>query len=172
MPVGTPGIHGIVRPRQVMNNATFRERCCEFFQCSEEECAEKILWYCMYPSSLRLARFMWSLDREYFGWDFALIDEVSDTTSLESLQSEVEEFRYHNRARGLLRGVLKIRISGQRLLNLGGKLYRSGKLERHVPATSPQTENMGRVELAFPKLSTEQAKSFLRQREEKGRAVA
>jgi len=41
--------------------------------------------------------------------------------------TEISNFRYHHPARGLFRGTLKVRISGQMLLDLAVKLFRTAR---------------------------------------------
>jgi len=78
---------------------------------------------CVCPQGTPLARLIWYLRRAYFQPDFELIEQVRNLTSSTEVRLELNRVRYYHPATGLFRGFLRVRISGQRLLNLADGLF-------------------------------------------------
>ncbi|MCX6896710.1 MAG: hypothetical protein NTZ16_14710 [Verrucomicrobia bacterium] len=74
-----------------------------------------------------MARLIWRWHRGFFAADLELIRAAGELMSVSDLKTEISNFRYHHPARGLLRGALKVRISGQMLLNLAVGLFRAAR---------------------------------------------
>ena len=101
---------------------TFRQACCEKFGISPEAFEEEVLWRCFYPKAVPLGKLLRRLNRHCFDSDFELIRQIADCTTASEMRAEMNEFRYHRPIFGFRRKVLRIRLSGQRLVNLGTKL--------------------------------------------------
>lgn len=101
---------------------TFIAACCGHFHCAPEVFAERVLWHCHYRRALMLGRLLWRLNRHLYDMDLELIRLVAGCESATELGAEVSDFRYHNQNHGLWRKFLYARLSGQRLVNLAGKL--------------------------------------------------
>ena len=106
-----------------MKKASFGDLFCETNKCSPDEFCEKVFWFCLYPQALLLARLIWRLNRAYFRPDVEFIEQVRNLTSSTEVREELNRFRYYHRATGLLRGYLKVRISGKHVLNLADGLF-------------------------------------------------
>src|SRR5258706_168776 len=106
-----------------MNSESFLDLFCEAFKCAPDDFNETLLWLCIFPQAIFLARLIWRLNREYFRPEFELIEQLKGVRNPEDLRSELNDFHYHHPRKGFLRRTLKVRISGQRLLDLGNRLF-------------------------------------------------
>lgn len=105
---------------------TFRELYCEEFDIPPEAFEEEVLWRCFYPNAVHLGRLRWRWNPRYFDADLQLIREVTDCTTVSEMRAELNDFRYHRPISGFQRKVLRIRVSGQRLIALGTELLPEG----------------------------------------------
>jgi hypothetical protein len=105
-----------------MQMKTFREACCERFGISPEAFEEEVLWRCCYHRAMLLGTLIRHVNQRYYDLDLELIRQIADCTTVGEMRAEMTEFRYHHPIRGYLRKVLRIRLSGQRLVDLGAKL--------------------------------------------------
>ena len=117
-PAGSPG-HSATFPTP----NSFAALYCEKFQCPPEKFEADLIWRCMQPRSILVARLLWSWCRFYFQPDFHLINQVKDLTGLDDVVSEISGVRHQLPVRGIFRGWLRVRISGQRLVNLAQELF-------------------------------------------------
>jgi hypothetical protein len=101
----------------LMNNASFCQLFCARHKCQPAEFDDKVFRLCFYPKRYYLGRLLALFDKDLFDVDYALIEAVKAQTSMREIRTEIESYRFNNRPRGLFRGWLKVRISGQRLLN-------------------------------------------------------
>lgn len=106
----------------VVNPKTFSGACCGHFHCPPEAFAERVLWHCHHRRALLLGRLLWRFDRHFYDADLEMIRSVADCTTTAELSAEVSSFRYHNQTHGFWRKFLHVRLSGQRLVDLGSKL--------------------------------------------------
>ena len=106
-----------------MNRATFCDLFCAAYKCAPEDFSQTAFWRCLFPNGHMLARLIWRVNRACFGPDFELLQQVKDLKSSEEIRQEIGDFYYHHPARGFIRGVLRVRISGQRLLDLADRLF-------------------------------------------------
>ena len=106
-----------------MNHGSFCDLFCETHGCLPGEYRERVFWLCLYPRAILLARLIWRLNRAYFRPDVELIEKVRNLTNPTEVRLELNRFRYYQRSRGFFRGFLKVRISGQRFLNLADGLF-------------------------------------------------
>ncbi len=118
---------------------TLREHYCEVFNCSTQEFSERVFWQCLPPQSVSLARLIRTVNGSFFRPDLELIEQVANSTSVDDVHAEIEEFRYHHPPAGLLRRVLQVRVSGERLLQLSAKV-----LSRNMAQENPQRLCPGR----------------------------
>ena len=109
-----------------MTNDSFIHRYCEKFHCSPEQFEEHLLRHCLHSRSATLANFLLRLTPGYFQEDLALIREIQDLTNAEEVGLEIRQFRKSHPVRGLLSGPLRVRVSGQRLVNLADELFGKG----------------------------------------------
>lgn len=71
-----------------------------------------------------MAALIYRVNRDFFSEDFRAIRQLGLSRSPEEFRQEVEAFRYLNRTRaGILRGRLKIRVSGHRLVRLSQEMF-------------------------------------------------
>ena len=108
--------------RAVMNAKPFREAVCEQLGVPPKAYEEEVLWRCLFPSARPLARLLRLLNSHFFDDDLELIRSVADCAALRELRAELSDYRYHKRIRGFLRSILHVRVSGQRLGDLGAKV--------------------------------------------------
>jgi hypothetical protein len=106
-----------------MNNATFYDLFCEAYKCLPEDFNEAVLWLCLFPNVVFLARLIWRVNRDYFQPDFELIEQVKTATGPEEVADELNDFHYHHPPTGPVRGWLKVRISTHRLQGLANRLF-------------------------------------------------
>ena len=114
-----------------MKPKTFREACCERFGIAPdapdapdapEALEDAVLWHCLYPHARPVARLLRRARRRYFEPDFDLIRAVAECTALSGMAAEVNVHGYHHANAGFWRRLLRVRVSGQRLLDLGEEL--------------------------------------------------
>ncbi len=85
---------------------------------------DKVLWRCMHKRGVYVARLINALNPGYFRRDRELIMEIGDATNLMDFKEALSKFASDNKKRGgLLRGALKLRISGQRTMRLGAEYF-------------------------------------------------
>ena len=101
---------------------TFRAAVCQHFRCAPEAYEEIVFQHCLYRHAPGLAWLIRRFIADYFEPDFQLIRYVADKTDVEGLQTEVRLQRTDQPPATLLRRFLRVRLSGQRLLDLGNQL--------------------------------------------------
>ena len=114
--------------RTVVARKTFGDLAGARFNCASGELEREVLWHCLYPKSLDIARWVWRIHEDYFLPDLQLIRAVKNLTDVEDLASEFSDFQHRNLSRGFLRGRMRVRISGQRLVDLANELFQSAKV--------------------------------------------
>ena len=124
-----------------MASGTFFERYCEVYHCSFQEFGESVFRQCLPPAAAGWARWLRPVSGSTFKTDFELIERVAGLTSADDVHSEVEWFRYQHPPAGLLRGTLRVRISGRRLLKLSASLL--GQNHFPITAQTPRRSNFG-----------------------------
>ena|ERR1043165_9897395 len=106
-----------------MNDPTFCDLVCDAFNCLPDDFNETVFWLCLFPHAIFLARLLWRVHRNYFSQDFVLLESLKPLTSIADVRAELNYFNYRHPQRGFLRGYLKVRISGRRLMTLADKLF-------------------------------------------------
>ena len=104
---------------------SFRKGVCKTLGCSHVGYAEAVFRHCLYPHASLPARVLRSFNPALFASDFELIRLVAEVSDLRDLRKEVESHRYAHRAPGFLRGYLRIRLSGRRLIQLAQQALRA-----------------------------------------------
>ena len=105
------------------NEASFCDLFCRATQCSPEDFDNRVFWLCIYPHAVLPARLIGRVNRDYFKQDLELIERIKHLSKSKEVELELERFRYSRGSQGFLRGVLKMRISGRRLMDLAGRLF-------------------------------------------------
>jgi hypothetical protein len=104
---------------------TFREACCEKLRIPEDGFEEAVLWRCIPPHHLLIGKLQWRFHRAYFNSDLKLIRLVADCTSLAYLRAGLSYYLSSKPNYGFQRGLLRARMSGQRLVNFASTLLPS-----------------------------------------------
>ncbi|MBI5478009.1 MAG: hypothetical protein HY906_04090 [Deltaproteobacteria bacterium] len=106
-----------------MMPTTFREACCERFGVGPEAFEDAVLRHCLYPHARPVARLLRRRARRgYFDPDLDLIRAVAECTGLSAMAATLNVHRYHHADAGFWRGLLRVRLSGRRLMDLGAEL--------------------------------------------------
>jgi hypothetical protein len=81
---------------------------------------------------------IFALNKNYFELDFRLIRELGAARNFREFQAEIEGFRFDYGAHGgAWRKILRLRVSGRRLINLLGKVL--PQRSRHDAPASGRT---------------------------------
>ncbi len=129
-PVSTPA-NG---PAGAPVNATFAEAFCARHGVARKDYLSNVFRRVLYPHAGLLARLIRLLNADYFSPDDELVEAAAQLKTVQDLRDfsmDVKEFIHHptNQRHGILRGLLHLRISAQRLQVL-------------IKDTLPQTENL------------------------------
>ena len=103
---------------------TFREAVCGRFDISPDAYEQEVLWRCFFPPTLALGKLFWHLHPAYFDEDLEVIRDIAGCVSVSQVCAELNDFRYHHPLRGLPRRFLRVRVSGQRLVELAALVLR------------------------------------------------
>lgn len=104
-------------------SASFQDLYCQAHRCPPEEFHKQVLKKCLFPKAAASARLLWQVNRSYFKPDLELIDQIKNATDLDDVRTELDDFYHRHPPVGLLRDHLKVRVSGQRLLSVAGRLF-------------------------------------------------
>ena len=105
---------------------TFKEAFCRRFRCSPESYEMAVFWRAVFRHALPLAWWIYLISPDFFTEDLELIREVGPMTNPELFKSEVNYFYGRNqRHKNWIRTVLRVRISGARMLRLRRRLFQS-----------------------------------------------
>jgi hypothetical protein len=103
---------------------SFKEAFCDRFRCPPKEYERKAFRRCLFLHSRPLARLIHRFDPAFFSEDFDLIREVGPMTDPELFRSEINYFYGRNlRHKSWIRSLLRIRVSGNRLIRLKQNLF-------------------------------------------------
>jgi hypothetical protein len=100
-----------------MKTASFYELFCLHNRCQPADFSEAVLRRCFCRGRYFPARLLALIHSGYFTTDFALIEAVKPLASANAVKAELIAFQDMHPDEGLLRGLLKLRISRKRLLN-------------------------------------------------------
>jgi hypothetical protein len=102
---------------------TFRAACCDRFRCPEDRFERAVFFHCLHGHAVVPARIIYFLHPTAFSWDFELIRYVATATSLVEFEQEANRYVQNSPPSGFLHGALRIRVSGQKLMNLGRDVF-------------------------------------------------
>jgi hypothetical protein len=117
---------GVTPGHAVMKQPVEDEFCslfCAQFHCPPQKFEKQVFVECVYPHAGKLARFIGLIRPGVFKADFALIEQIKHATSLEEVRRVVRFHGAQDAPGGLIRLVLKVRVSRQRLLHLAKELF-------------------------------------------------
>jgi hypothetical protein len=98
---------------------TFKQAFCTRFACTQEQYESAVFWRVVFRHALPLAWFIRRVSPGFFAEDLDLIREVGEITNPEIFKNEVNYFHGRNiRHKSWIRTVLRVRVSGGRLLKL------------------------------------------------------
>ena len=109
---------------EATENVNFRDACCRYFDCERDEWESYVFRECLYGH----ARLLWWL----FRWmnpsavesDYEFLRFIGGSTESKSIMNEAAGYHYENRMRrGYLRNKLKMRLSGERLIQLSIEVF-------------------------------------------------
>jgi len=134
LPVNQPfksHMKGPAQPESKMGNAgpwapagaDFRRLFCEKYACPSHKYARRVFWECACPEGRWVIRLLRVLRPGLFQTDFDLIDQIKGATSFTQLQRMVDYHDVKHAPAGLLRVILRARLSHQRLMRLAENLF-------------------------------------------------
>lgn len=110
---------------EVPASRDFRTAFCEWFNCPPTQFEKKAFWRCLYPHAVPVARLIQLVNPAYFELDLQTLRHIGNASTVAHLLAEVNSFRADYRMRSrFLHDVLRIRISGKRVLRLASKVMR------------------------------------------------
>jgi len=134
--------------------ANFKEAFCAYYRCKPERFEAKAFWKSLHRLAVLPAIPIYLFNRRFFHQDFDAIRQFGAARNSDEFSNVTDELGTMNRLeRSIRRGVLRIRISGTRLLRLHDLLVpyvRSQQAEKitHVPKAAAIDVMPGRNESA------------------------
>ena len=92
----------------------FREVYCERHGIAPDKFEGALLWRALHWQARPFYWLLW-LNRDYSSPDFEFVRSVGELRSRRGFRNEAAEFHYHPKNRGLLRTLLRLRVSSHRL---------------------------------------------------------
>ena len=100
-----------------------RDAFCQHFRCAPEQFDRKVFFRTLHPFRGLLALPIWWFNRQIFAVDLDLVQAFGQSRSKEEGSTLLQEFHNSNKIEGSFRrGLLKIRVSGTRVIQLRDKL--------------------------------------------------
>ena len=99
---------------------TLRDSCCTRLGIPPEAYEQTVLSRCVSGPG----KVWWHLHRKGFQADLELIRAVAACTTMQDVYAELTNHRYHHPNRGFIRKVLRLRLSGQRLVDFAAQFLR------------------------------------------------
>jgi hypothetical protein len=115
------------------NRNNFRTACCERFGCLDEDFESVVFFRCLRRHAILPARVLYFWVPSVFRWDIDLIRCVSVARSLGEFEQELNRCVQNNPPMGFLHSTLRIRLSGQKLMNLGRHIFSESAKAGSVP---------------------------------------
>jgi hypothetical protein len=103
-------------------SVSFRDAVCRALACAPADYVEVVFERCLFPHAVLPVRVLRSLFPDWFTPDYQLIELLGKCTDSLQLQTEVKVHRRLHPAHGFIRKTLRLRVSGQRLIDLGAEL--------------------------------------------------
>jgi len=107
---------------QVVEN-DFLSLFCEKFSCSPRKYEKRVFVECVHPQGMLMARVIRRFNPRLFKTDFDLIEKIKHAASFDEVKRVVNFHGAQNAPDGLIRLLLKVRVSKQRLLELAQTLF-------------------------------------------------
>ncbi len=101
----------------------FQTACCRLFGCPADDYEEAVLRACLYRHARLLRPLLTWLRPDFFAEDLALIRALATATDRRTAQAEFAGFTVRNRVGGGVRQRLRLRLSGQKLVDLAALLF-------------------------------------------------
>jgi hypothetical protein len=86
---------------------------------------QTVLLKCVPPGHKTMGRVWWWFNRRFFKADLELIRAAGDCTSTQDVFAELSDHRYHHPNRGFVRNILRLRLSGKRLMRFASRCLRA-----------------------------------------------
>jgi hypothetical protein len=103
---------------------TFRQAFCAHIKCSDDVFEDKLFWRCLPPLIRPLAVLIELLNPAFFMAEFEVIRAVGEAKVLEDIVAEANKLHDTQHLRvGFLRGTLKVRVSGRRMVKIGTSVW-------------------------------------------------
>lgn len=99
-----------------------RDAVCRAYRCAPANYADLVFERCLFTHAALPVQVLRSLFPDWFTPDYQLIELLGKCTDSLQLQTEVKVHRRLHPAHGFIRKTLRLRVSGQRLINLGAEL--------------------------------------------------
>jgi hypothetical protein len=108
----------------MIKSQNFKSLFCERFDCSFETFETFLFWKSVPPGMRPVAFAISQLRPKFFYWDFDHIRQIAQADSKHEITALINALPYDGVLnQGLLRGVLRVRISGHRLMRLAGRSF-------------------------------------------------
>ncbi len=108
----------------VVREKNFRARFCAYYRCSERYYERVLFWKCLHRSyMLPVGVFLYLFHRGFFDRDFITIQKAGAARNAAEFEKEVHSFQKQLRHDHSSRAEWRLRISGQRLANIGSKVF-------------------------------------------------
>jgi hypothetical protein len=102
----------------------FKTRFCQRFECRSDKFEKKLFWQAINPNAKPLAFIMNCIDRDFFYKDFDYIQRLAAASAKREVLAIVNSFPFDPHfGKGFLRGVLRVRISGRRLIEISEQVF-------------------------------------------------
>jgi hypothetical protein len=107
---------------------SFRTAYARHFGCAEDVFEEKLFWHCLPPSGRPVAALAELLNPSFYHPDFQCLYLVGEALNMDEIRAEANKIReaWHLR-KGFVRGVLRARLSGRRLIAIAGSVWGTPK---------------------------------------------
>jgi hypothetical protein len=113
------------QPQAVSGQESFRAAYARHFGCAEEVFEEKLFWQCLSPLARPVATLADLVTPTFYNPDFDCLRLVGDALDMDEIRVEANKLReaWHLR-KGLVRGLLRARLSGRRLIAIAESVWR------------------------------------------------
>ncbi|MGC8744355.1 MAG: hypothetical protein ACP5T0_10805 [Verrucomicrobiia bacterium] len=103
---------------------TFQSDVYDHFGYKKDDYYKTVFYRSLYPHTLLPAKILMKIHPALFLDDFELLRLVATAASADEVSEIVTRFIYENPPRGIIRGLLKIRISPERLIFLASEIMK------------------------------------------------
>ncbi|MFM7213704.1 MAG: hypothetical protein ACKO3H_02360 [Verrucomicrobiota bacterium] len=95
---------------------TLREAYAAVYDCRPEEFEHRVFWRCLHPHAWVPARWMWTVERDFFRTDLEAVQALAEARCDADLRRAIDDLENHALVeRSLRRGTFRIRLSPSRL---------------------------------------------------------